>query len=75
MCGCGWILNHLMGGQQSAYHEVYMALRSCRRMVISQYLVWAAVTRDDTERGNACLVGESQIRHWVLHANMLIYQW
>jgi hypothetical protein len=49
MCGCGWIWNHLTGGQQSAYHEVYMALRCCRRKVISQYLVWAAVTRDDTK--------------------------
>ena len=52
-----------------------MALCCYRRIAISQYLVWVAVTHDDTERENACLVGELQIRHWVLHANMLIYQW
>ena len=73
-----WVdLESLDGGatERARIMKCTMALCCCRRMVISPYLVWAAVTRDDTERENACLVGESQIRHWLIYANMLIYQW
>ena len=52
-----------MWGQQSAYHEVYHG------PALLQANDYFAVTRDDTERGNICL-----IRDTCLHADLLMVE-